>query len=105
MDFKQYLEEAKEKTAVMAFGRFNPPTVGHEKLIQKVKAVSDEHGASGHVFASHTELKSKDPLPQAAKIGYLNQISVHKFTVPLKQNLRSYTLPLNYINKVTNTLL
>ena len=75
MDFKQYLEEAKEKTAVMAFGRFNPPTVGHEKLIQKVKEVSDEHGASGHVFASHTELKSKDPLPQAAKIGYLNQIS------------------------------
>jgi hypothetical protein len=75
MDFKKYLEEAKEKTAVMAFGRFNPPTVGHEKLIQKVKEVSDEHGASGHVFASHTELKSKDPLPQAAKIGYLNQIS------------------------------
>ena len=75
MDFKQYLEEAKEKTAVMAFGRFNPPTVGHEKLIQKVKEVSDEHGASGHVFASHTELKSKDPLPQAAKIGYLNLIA------------------------------
>ena len=75
MDFKKYLEEAKEKTAVMAFGRFNPPTVGHEKLIQKVKEVSDEHNASGHVFASHTELKSKDPLPQAAKIGYLNQIA------------------------------
>ena len=75
MDFKQYLQEAVDKTAVMAFGRFNPPTVGHEKLIQKVKAEADERGASGHVFASHSQLTRKDPLPQASKIGYLNQIA------------------------------
>ena len=25
--------EAKEKSAVFTFGRFNPPTVGHAKLI------------------------------------------------------------------------
>ena len=75
MDFKQYLAEAVDKTAVMAFGRFNPPTVGHEKLIQKVKSEADERGASGHVFASHSQLTRKDPLPQAAKIGYLNQIA------------------------------
>ena len=79
MNFKDYIKEAKEKedekTAVMAFGRFNPPTVGHEKLIQKVRSVADQHNAKGHVFASHTELKEKDPLPQKAKIGYLNQIA------------------------------
>ncbi len=76
MNFKDYIKEATEKdTAVMAFGRFNPPTVGHEKLIQKVRSVADQHNAKGHVFASHTELKEKDPLPQKAKIGYLNQIA------------------------------
>ena len=41
MNFKDYIKEATKKpgkpekpeetTAVMAFGRFNPPTVGHEK--------------------------------------------------------------------------
>ena len=75
MDFRKYLQEAVEKTAVMAFGRFNPPTVGHEKLIQKVKEEADERNATGHVFASHTQLTRKDPLPQDAKIGYLNQIA------------------------------
>lgn len=75
MDFKQYLKEASEKTAVMAFGRFNPPTVGHEKLIQKVKDEADERGASGHVFASHAQNTDKDPLPQKAKLGYLNRIA------------------------------
>lgn len=75
MDFKQYLHEASEKTAVMAFGRFNPPTVGHEKLIQKVKEEADERGASGNIFASHAQNTDKDPLPQKAKLGYLNRIA------------------------------
>ena len=75
MDFKQYLQEAADKTAVMAFGRFNPPTVGHEKLIQKVKNEADERGASGHIFASHAQNTDKDPLPQKAKLGFLNRIA------------------------------
>jgi hypothetical protein len=75
MDFKQYLQEASEKTAVMAFGRFNPPTVGHEKLIQKVKEEADERGASGNIFASHAQNTDKDPLPQKAKLGFLNRIA------------------------------
>ena len=76
MNFKKYINEATGKdTAVMAFGRFNPPTVGHEKLMQTVRNVADSHEAKGHVFASHSELKEKDPLPQKAKIGYLNQIA------------------------------
>ena len=33
------ITEAKE-TAVFTFGRFNPPTIGHEKLIKKVSQVA-----------------------------------------------------------------
>ena len=33
--FEQFLE-AKQKTAVFSFGRLNPPTVGHQKLLQKI---------------------------------------------------------------------
>ena len=37
--------EQPGKSVVFAFGRFNPPTTGHEKLINKVKQVagSDEY--------------------------------------------------------------
>lgn len=72
---KEYVNEEKESTAVMAFGRFNPPTVGHEKLIHKVADVAKEHGGSAHVIASHSENKSKDPLPQDKKIGYLKKVA------------------------------
>lgn len=67
--------EAKESTAVFTFGRFNPPTVGHEKLINKVANVAKEHNGSAHIFASHTENKSKDPLPQSKKVGYLQKVA------------------------------
>jgi hypothetical protein len=40
MKFRDFITEAKEKHAVFAFGRMNPPTIGHEKLVQKVKEQS-----------------------------------------------------------------
>ena len=30
--YKSLLKEAKAKSAVMVFGRFNPPTIGHGNL-------------------------------------------------------------------------
>lgn len=71
------IREAKESTAVFTFGRFNPPTVGHEKLIKKVEQVAKEHGGQAHihVFASHSQNTPKDPLPQTKKIGYLKKVA------------------------------
>lgn len=69
------ITEAKESTAVMTFGRFNPPTVGHEKLIHKVEDVAKEHGGTPHIVASHSEGTQKDPLPQDKKVGYLKKIA------------------------------
>lgn len=69
------ITEAKESTAVMTFGRFNPPTVGHEKLIHKVQDVAKEHGGTPHIVASHSEGTQKDPLPQDKKVGFLKKIA------------------------------
>jgi len=82
MDFKQYLNEAEKKakdkeeesTAVMSFGRFNPPTIGHEKLIHKTEDVAQQHGGTAHIVASHSEGTAKNPVPQQAKLGYLHNI-------------------------------
>lgn len=68
MRFLDYLDEQKEKHAVMAFGRMNPPTTGHEVLVNKVKDVAKTFGASHHVILSHSQDKSKNPLSAEQKV-------------------------------------
>ena len=69
--------EAPGKNVVFAFGRFNPPTTGHEKLIDKTKQVagSDEY----RIYPSFSQNPMKDPLPHALKIAYMRKMfSKHK---------------------------
>ena len=68
MDFKQFLDEQKEKHAVLAFGRMNPPTVGHAKLVDKVKDVAKEVGGTHHVVISHSQDAKKNPLSAQDKL-------------------------------------
>ena len=66
--------EASEKTALFTFGRFNPPTIGHEKLLQKVASVASKNNADFFIYASHSESPTKDPLPYAKKIAYMKKM-------------------------------
>ena len=71
LSFLSFLKEAKsEKHAVMAFGRMNPPTAGHEEVVKKVHEVAKEHGAEHHVILSHSEDKKKNPLPVDKKVAH-----------------------------------
>ena len=56
------LKEDGRATAVFAFGRFNPPTVGHQKLIQLVQATAKKVNGKGFIFLSHSQNAKKDPL-------------------------------------------
>ena len=53
---------------VFAFGRMNPPTIGHEKLAAKVESEARRRGAMPHIYLSHTQNAKKDPLPYNTKI-------------------------------------
>jgi len=64
------LTEAKE-TVVFGFGRFNPPTTGHEKLIEKVASVAGSNPF--FIYPSHTT-GPKDPLPHAKKIAWMRKM-------------------------------
>ena len=64
------LTEAKE-TVVFGFGRFNPPTTGHEKLIEKVASVAK--GNPFFIYPSHTT-GPKDPLPHAKKVAWMRKM-------------------------------
>jgi len=66
--------EARGKVAVFTFGRFNPPTTGHEKLIMKVASVAKSNRADYFVYPSHSQNELKDPLPQSLKIAYMRKM-------------------------------
>ena len=68
-----FLREDDRSTAVFAFGRFNPPTIGHEKLIQKVQSTASKVNGKGYVFLSHTDGTAKDPIDFTTKLSYLRQ--------------------------------
>ena len=61
------------KSAVFTFGRFNPPTIGHEKLIMACEREARKTGADVHIFASHKEDKKKDPLPWRDKVEFMKK--------------------------------
>jgi len=62
------LTEAAEKHSVLAFGRMNPPTAGHAKLVHKVHEVAQEHHADHHVVLSHSHDSEKNPLSPGDKL-------------------------------------
>lgn len=58
------------KKVVMAFGRMNPPTIGHEKLVAKIKSEARKNRATPMLFLSHSQDKKKNPLSYEDKIKY-----------------------------------
>ena len=66
--------EARGDTAVFTFGRFNPPTTGHEKLMEAVAKQAKSNSAPYYIFASHSENAKKDPLPYAKKLAYMKKM-------------------------------
>ena len=58
--------EASETTAVMAFGRMNPPTIGHAKLVDAVVS----QGGDPYIFLSQSQKPKTDPLAFEDKLRY-----------------------------------
>jgi hypothetical protein len=66
-----FLKEDDRATAVFAFGRFNPPTIGHQKLIQKVQSMTKQVNGKGYIFLSHKQNNKTDPLSFKEKQQYI----------------------------------
>ena len=69
--FGKFLTEAKDQGATFTFGRFNPPTTGHEKLVKKLQSVGK--GTDILLFSSHSNDKRKNPLSHKDKVKYLRK--------------------------------
>lgn len=65
MRLRQLFEEQR-RTAVMAFGRMNPPTIGHAKLVDAIKAQPGDP----YIFLSQSQKPKTDPLQFQDKLRY-----------------------------------
>jgi nicotinic acid mononucleotide adenylyltransferase len=90
------LEEAKGTTVVLGWGRMNPITIGHEKLVNKIKEVARQNNATPLVYLTHSQNPKKDPLQYRDKIrfaqkafGKVVQKSNSKTIIQVMQELQS----------------
>ena len=63
--FKQYLVE-EEKTVFFSFGRMNPPTIGHEKLLDKLASTAGRNPY--RMYLSQSQDPKKNPLAYKDKV-------------------------------------
>jgi len=64
--------ERTKGTLTIAFGRFNPPTTGHEKLLDNVASSSDD--GDYVIVPSRSQDKKKNPLDADQKVGVMRQM-------------------------------
>jgi nicotinamide mononucleotide adenylyltransferase/predicted nucleotidyltransferase len=64
------IDEALEKSFAFTFGRFNPPTIGHEKLIRTVAS----QGMDFKIFLSRSQDAIKNPLSPSDKLKWMTLI-------------------------------
>ena len=66
-------EEAEAKHAVLAYGRMNPPTTGHLKVVNKVQEVAKKVSGEHHMIVSHSNDPQKNPLTGEQKVKHLKR--------------------------------
>ena len=60
--------------AVVVFGRFNPPTTGHEKLLKSAGTEASRTGADLRIYPSRSVDAKKNPLQPGTKIEYMQKM-------------------------------
>lgn len=69
--FKSFLVE-EEKTVYFTFGRMNPPTIGHEKLLNILASKAGKNPY--RVFVSQSQDKKKNPLSYKDKVKVIRKM-------------------------------
>lgn len=67
--FLRELFDQNNNTAVLAFGRMNPPTIGHKKLAEKIYSISGDK----FIFLSQTHNAKTDPLDFETKVQFVKE--------------------------------
>ena len=92
------VKDRASNPAVFTFGRFNPPTIGHGKLLDKVASVRPD--AKYYVFVSHTQDAKKNPLDYETKISFLKrQFAKHTNEIVQNEGIRTIIDVMQYLEQ------
>ena len=81
VDTEPRINEAVQNKAVITFGRMNPPTVGHEKLVNKIVSTAISEKGTPLVYLSKTQDSKKNPLSYDDKIKFGQMLFGKKIVV------------------------
>lgn len=81
-------EIANTKTAVIAWGRMNPPTIGHQKVVDTVRTTAQKLMADPILFLTKTQDAKKNPLSFAEKFHFASEM----FNIPIDRNTSIKTI-------------
>lgn len=85
--FSQYIVE-EEKVVYFTFGRMNPPTIGHGKLLDTLAAKAGRNPYK--VFVSQSQDPSKNPLSYSDKIKHIRKMfPKHARNVMINKDVRT----------------
>ena len=103
--YEEVLKEKKKKVAVFSYGRLNPPTIGHEKLINKIIEVAKEKGGDAYLFVSHKQNNKTDPLLLEEKLDIIKQfLAFQKNDINIGNIEETDDLLQKYINYLIETI-
>ena len=76
-------------TAVLAFGRMNPPSIGHLEMMKDLVKVAKQKGGEPFLYLSHTSDAKKNPLTYDDKIKFVKKYAPKELNV-VKSDVRTF---------------
>ena len=95
----------KGNTLVFAFGRFNPPTVGHGKLMSKVITEARKNNANNIVYASASTDKRSNPLDVKTKVKFMKKMFPANKIQAAGGNQRTFIEVLKFYDKIYGNII
>ena len=102
LNFADFITENSKtagKTVVFSFGRFQPPTIGHKLLVDKVVSLAKQHKADHIIFASRTQDKKSNPLDVETKVHFLKKMFPKANFEPANDEVRTFIEALKKLYK------
>ena len=101
------VDEALDKgnTLVFAFGRFNPPTVGHAKLMSRVITEARKNNANHIVYASASTDRRSNPLDVNTKVRFMKKMFPANNIKAAGGNQRTFMEILKFFNKMYGNII
>jgi nicotinic acid mononucleotide adenylyltransferase/predicted nucleotidyltransferase len=90
----------KNKKLIFAFGRFNPPTTGHAKLMKEVIIQARKDNAKHIVYASASQDKRSNPLDVKTKVKFLKKMFPQNDIKAAGGTQRTFMEILKFYNKI-----